>query len=343
MERPAKSGRWWVRLYHYGREHRFGVFPNKTSAGLFYQKAKREQVEQRFDPDRYHAKKRSQITIGEWIDHCVAGCTLAGRPAWKRYGAWWKKIIGNRSLNETSASEFRVLRARLLKRSELGKGRRGPSTINRYFGWLRRIYNMALQDGKAERNPLTRFGQLPEPDGPDRVLSNPEEANLKDKMAQEDFDLILIALHTGMRQSEQFKLRWQQVDFDHGEIVLRQTKSGRPRRIPLDNTALAALRRQKSWMASPYVFPSLTDSNKPRNATNFYHRIYEPALKAAGLTGMKWHTLRHTTATRLMAAGVDHRTIMGIMGWTRIEMLARYTHLIPSKMREAVKVLDPKP
>ena len=69
---------------------------------------------------------------------------------------------------------------------------------------------------------------------------------------------------------------------------------------------------------------------------NFVVKIYEPALKQAGIEGATWHTLRHTFASRAVMAGVDIRSVQELMGHSTIMMTMRYAHLSPAHLRTAV-------
>ena len=53
---------WWVRLYHHGKEERFGSYPTKTEARAFYNKAKNEQREGRFFPETYQRSTAKLIS-----------------------------------------------------------------------------------------------------------------------------------------------------------------------------------------------------------------------------------------------------------------------------------------
>lgn len=355
IEKPKGSKKFYVRMWHEGRERLFGPFiRDKQAARNFYQKAKTEQREARFFPEQYQRRRRARLTVGIWIDECLGGCTVKSRSAWERFGKWWKGEIGRRPLTDVTTSELKQIRRRELDRWEQALQRieagerserrpRGPSTINRHFDFLRHIYYLALQDEKVTRNPLARFGRLPEPDGPDRVLSEDEEAALAIELDPLDFDAVTVALQTGMRQREQFRLKKSQIVWARREAVLswRGTKTKRARRVPLNDTAIAALRRLCAASPTEYVFPSPTNPARPRHPTAFYNRVFKPALAAVQIEGVTWHTLRHTTATRLLATKqVSARTIMDIMGWTRPEMLQRYTHLIDQLRHDAIRLLD---
>jgi len=67
---------------------------------------------------------------------------------------------------------------------------------------------------------------------------------------------------------------------------------------------------------------------------------FRTACRKAGLTGVTPHTLRHTFATRLIANGVDLRTVQELGGWAQIEMLERYGHVTTARKAEAVERLS---
>ena len=98
------------------------------------------------------------------------------------------------------------------------------------------------------------------------------------------------------------------------------------------------MRELPSWMTSPWVFPSKKPATA-MNAQNLYHRVFQPALKLAGIEGVVWHTLRHSFASRLVMAGVDLRTVQTLMGHKSIEMTLRYSHLSPGHLHRAVELL----
>jgi site-specific recombinase XerC len=61
------------------------------------------------------------------------------------------------------------------------------------------------------------------------------------------------------------------------------------------------------------------------------------ASEAGRLDGVTWHALRHTFASRLVAAGVDLRTVQELGGWKTLSMVQRYAHLSPGHLAAAVE------
>src|SRR5262249_56190457 len=103
------------------------------------------------------------------------------------------------------------------KRREKGKGA-GPAN-NRHFGYLRRVFNLAIKDGHLERNPINGVKFLPEA-STTRFLSDDELTRLRGVMSAENWQILAFAIETGLRREEQFLLKWNQVDLENGVLTL---------------------------------------------------------------------------------------------------------------------------
>jgi integrase len=145
-----------------------------------------------------------------------------------------------------------------------------------------------------------------------------------------------IALHCGMRPSEQYGLTWDRVDLERKFITLLKTKTGKARHISLNSVALAAFKvlRQRSLEGAGRVF--LNVHGEPLES---YQHWFEPTVSEAGLKDFTWYCLRHTFASRLAMAGVDLRTIADLMGHQTTQMTMRYAHLDPAHQASAVERL----
>jgi site-specific recombinase XerD len=103
-------------------------------------------------------------------------------------------------------------------------------------------------------------------------------------------------------------------------------------------TARARRKAGEAWQDYDLVFPSAVGT--PLDGTNVYHS-FKRLLKDANLpTTYRVHDLRHSTATYLLAAGVDPRIVMNIMGWSQVSMLKRYQHVLPAMLDDAAVRLE---
>jgi integrase len=169
-----------------------------------------------------------------------------------------------------------------------------------------------------------------------RVLTDTEEERLLATLPLCYRPLVIVALRTGMRRGELANLRCQDVDF-HTRALVQQSKSGEGRRVPMNRVVVAplwALRRERQAL-SGLVFPS----PEGRFLHNFGRAWAAKAMKAAEITDVRFHDLRHTAASRLVMAGVDLYTVKEILGHKTLVMTLRYSHLRPAHQRQAVERL----
>jgi site-specific recombinase XerD len=101
---------------------------------------------------------------------------------------------------------------------------------------------------------------------------------------------------------------------------------------------LALVSGDLSLAPSPYLF---TNPETGVGFTNIDHG-YREAVRKAGLSGVNFHTLRHTFASRLVQAGVPLNTVRELLGHGSMQVTMRYAHLAPNNLHEAVAVLAKK-
>jgi integrase len=122
---------------------------------------------------------------------------------------------------------------------------RKPSTVNRWRILLQAMLNRAKRHGLITVNPVQGVAKRPEPEG--RTLYLPPEDKAQDEQAiraalRPDLrPLFTVSVHTGLRWSEQLRLRWRDVDFFTGCITVPMSKSGRSRQIPMNSTVRSTL------------------------------------------------------------------------------------------------------
>ena len=168
-----------------------------------------------------------------------------------------------------------------------------------------------------------------------RFLESEEEARLLNQARDLLRSLLILCIHSGVRlASEALTLRWDDIDLVRRTVTVAASyaKNGKTRSVPLNSRAWDALSRLPKIGA--YVFVK-------RNGLpyRYVRRRFDTVCRKAGLTNVMPHTLRHTFATRLIASGVDLRTVQELGGWAKIEMLERYRHVTATRKAEAVERL----
>ena len=316
---------WYVRLWHEGMERRFGSFKFKTDARDFYEKVKQEQKQGRFFPERYQhgGYEFVQEAIGRYLLQSLAKKDQRGN---RCFGRWWGNYFKGRRLHHISPQTLDQARQRL---SVQGCS---PQRVNRYVEWIRHLLNILVRDGRLPNNPATKLPMFKEPGGKTRFLSIEEEQKLYEAIDPKYAPWVRFAILTGLRRGEQFGLRWADVDLERGVLTLHQTKAGGVQYLHLTEEAKAILRGMTSWECSVWVFPSENPAT-PVDPCNFYRRCYLPTVKAVGLEGVTWHTLRHTFASRLAMAGATDYDIAACLRHSTTALVRRYAHLSPTHLQ----------
>jgi integrase len=142
--------------------------------------------------------------------------------------------------------------------------------------------------------------------------------------------------------------RWRMVRTTLKTTEPKTTRSRRTIRMP--GVVVAALKAHRTrqredrlaaggtWNDSGFVFTSpIGTALEPRNVTREFHVL----LASADLPAVRFHDLRHTAATLLLAQGVDPRTIMETLGHSQISLtLNTYSHVLPALQADAAAKLD---
>jgi len=144
-------------------------------------------------------------------------------------------------------------------------------------------------------------------------------------------NIMRMALFTGMRRGELFKLRWSDVDFDRGFIDIRHPKGGKSQKIPLNEQARAILKSHPQTAENVFV----RGDGKP--FTDIHRRV-NPIKQAAGLPAnfRTLHGLRHAYASMLASSGqVDMYVLQKLLTHKSPIMTQRYAHLRDETMKKA--------
>ena len=128
-------------------------------------------------------------------------------------------------------------------------------------------------------------------------------------------------------------LRWDDVNFQAGELRLRDSKAD-ARVVPLTPPAAELLADLPRVAGNPWVFPGRKRGTHQRNINDSWDRI----RKRASLDGVRLHDLRHSFASRALALGESLSMIGKLLGHTQVQTTARYAHLA----RESVKASTAK-
>ncbi|MEO5631444.1 MAG: site-specific integrase [Nitrospiraceae bacterium] len=324
---------WYVRLYDNGKERRFGAFKNKTEARDFYEKAKQEQKQGQFFPERYQhgGKEFASAVIASYLATLPTSGKKPTTIADERfYAKWWTDRLDGKALHAVTPALLDQAMA------DLAAKHYAPQTIVHYLKFLRHVFRWAIGRSLIEKSPFASVKLPTVRAGKTRFLSIEEETKLCQAIGQPYDAWVRLAILTGLRKSEQFGLRWADIDLERGLITLPDTKSGAVQYVHLMEEAKAILSRLIPGNTSVWVFPS-ENPETHLDPDNFYGRLYLPALEGATLEGVTWHTLRHTFASRLAMNGQSPSTIAALLRHSGTDLVARYAHLSPTHLHGALE------
>jgi integrase len=164
-------------------------------------------------------------------------------------------------------------------------------------------------------------------------------------------EIMLMAIYTGMRRGEIFKLKWEDVDFRRGFIAIREPKGGTDKTIPLPEEARELLEHRPRPKGCPYIFPGRPVGKKkdtpedfrPRaDAAKHFRAIREAAKLPKQKDGKPFrpvHGLRHVFASMLASSGeVDLFVLQKLLTHQSPMMTQRYAHLRDETLKRASNV-----
>ena len=256
--------------------------------------------------------------------------------------------------------------------AELEADGKAAGTVRNVIVPLRKLLADAVRQGLLLANPAARADLPPAQDftGKEIPAEHTEairhalnELTPLDPLRREP-DLFFvclfdIALGTGLRLGELRALRWRDIDrerrlirveraYSRQELRRPKTESG-VRSVPLFPSVDAALRELAAravergrYAPDELVFGSMRGT--PLQPSNFRQRVWDPALQLAGLKGedYRFHDLRHTCVSRLVAAGADVKLVQAVAGHANpLITLKRYSHLLDARVTEAAERFDP--
>jgi integrase len=323
-EKVPGSGIWWIHWYDArGGRHREKA-GTKSAAIALYRKRKTGVLEGRKLPEKL---RRAPVQFHELAQDALEYSRSNKRSydddryRMARLSEWF----GNQSADSITPTEIE----RRFREQEWT-----PATANRYRALLSLTYRLGIRSCKVRENPARLVPHRFEDNARVRFLNKGEEVAMRKTMRQlcperePEFDL---AIHTGMRQGEQYSLGWEDVDWERRQLTIPRSKNGAIRHLPLNATALHALAEMHARNGHSDLVCG--GSKTPRG-------WFERLVKAAGVKNFTWHCLRHTFASRLVMAGVDIRTVAELLGHKTLAMTMRYAHLAPDHQLAAVEKLE---
>ncbi|MCE0760882.1 MULTISPECIES: tyrosine-type recombinase/integrase [Marinobacter] len=255
-----------------------------------------------------------------------------------------KPAFKDKRVGEISKPDILAARNKMARRKGRGaSGLMAPKTINSHMTILRMILTEA-----AERFDFTNPYLNIKPLKQQRVHIEPFSLNEVEKILEtvrEDYhNYYLVRFYTGMRTGEVDGLKWEYVDFEKREILVRETlihgqteytkTDGSQREIPMFGPVYQALKSQYEATGKLSKFVFCNRLGEPLDHNNVTKRVWYPLLEHLKLKKRRPYQTRHTAATLLLASGENPEWVARTLGHSSTEMLFKvYSRYIPNLTR----------
>jgi integrase len=318
------------------RRYTIGAFPDwSVAAAREEARALRRRVDTGGDPLGEHRAEREAPTVTDLCDRFVSEHVSRKRHSTAmEYRALIendiKPALGQRKVAAIEFADIDRLHRKITKRA--------PYRANRAVAVLSKMFSFAIHLRWCTDNPCKGIERNDEAQR-HRYLSADELARLTAALAedtdQQAANIFRLLLLTGARRGEVLAARWDQFDLNAGVWTKlgATTKQKSLHRVPLSAPArqlIAGLDRQ-----TEYLFPGDGPRGHRVNVKGAWTRI----CKAAGITGLRIHDLRHSYASQLVSAGFSLPVIGALLGHSQVQTTARYSHLFDDVQRKATETV----
>ena len=244
-----------------------------------------------------------------------------------------KPVFGDKEPKDLLPLDIDRMRVKLMKK-------RSPQTVKHILALLRRIINFGAEKGLC--GPLRFKIKLPAVDNETTEDLNPDQVDKLLKVLNTWPDIqaagiIKLAIFTGMRRSEIFRLKWPDIDFENGFISILGPKGGKGQKIPINSMAMDVLKNHPRT-ENNFIFPGRFGGQR-KTIQKEANKIKAAANLPDNFRPM--HGYRHLFASMLASSGkVDMFTLQKLLTHKSPAMTQRYAHLRDETLTAASGVVD---
>ncbi len=315
-----RNGKWQVRI------NREDISVTKTFLNKKDGETWARLTEVAIERDEFTPKtKKSTETLGDLFDQYNKEVAPLHRSKTTSFMlASLKSKLGDVRIDVFNARNLAVWRDERLKEVKAASVLRELNTLSAMLNHARKEWCIKIS------NPVTDIKRPSAGASRTRRLIDDEESKLIDALPALYGNILRFTLATAMRRGEVLSLLWSNVDLEAGVAVLPLTKNGEMRRVPLSKDAIVTLKQQR-------ISPIQSIAGRVFDVTQIaLDKAWRRACKKAGISGLRFHDLRHEAISRFFEIGLNPMEVSSISGHKTLQMLKRYTHL---KAEDLVKKL----
>jgi len=321
---------------------------HKTGKGPVRLSEKRKIAEKQKQEDKVieEQKARESITFSQYFtDTYFPIAKINKKPESYRkeeehFNNWLKPVLGKMPMKNIYPLHLERVKKNMMEKEK------APRTIQYVFATFRQCWNMAKRDKIVDTESPSKEVALPKVNNERRRFLTNEEAfalldNLKGRSIQLH-NIALVSLHCGLRASEIFRLKWQDIDLNRGVITVHG-KGNKNRPAFMTDEVKAMFESLKTGSPNSLVFADRNGKEIGKVSNSFDRAVSELDLNI-GLTDplnkFTFHCLRHTFASWLVQNGESLYTVKELMGHSTMAMTERYSHLASKNLKDAVRKLE---
>ncbi|MDO9107853.1 MAG: site-specific integrase [Coriobacteriia bacterium] len=285
-------------------------------------------------------------------------------------------FIGKRKMSEITPSDLSRLYATLgtPEARKRGTGTLAPLTIWHAHTFIEALFTFAVDvEHDFEKNPARDKSARPQVERAGRKPQAMDVAEVERFVASARehspaiYPAVMVSAYIGARRGEALALRWSDIDFKSGTVTLRRsiaqttedgiivkgTKTGKHRTIPLDDDALQEIREHqkrqreqrvafgKGWRGATTPAEDYVCANPDGSTPDplVYSGSFRVLAKNHGGSHITPHVLRHAWVSQMIALGFDAVTIAAMSGHSPDVLLTTYAHAFDDRKRDAMTAL----
>ena len=266
------------------------------------------------DPFAQKEERRATPTVSMFFDEWYLPHAQSGKKSWKCDVGLFKHhiapYIGKKRMDVVVSADILNIKNTMRTKAY------AEGTIDRVLILTRYMFNLAQRwkIGAISENPCGTVDLYHPKNARERFLTKEEISRLLSELGGSLNPvlkhIVMFLLLTGARKQEVLRAAWEDFDFHLGFWLIPETKSGRPRAIPLSHHIRCLLDELPSQGASPWLFPN------PKTGAPFvsvFH-TWNKARIAAGLEDVRMHDLRHSFASFLVNSGRSIYEVKELLG-----------------------------
>ena len=326
---------WWYHIIVKGKEVRGSCRTSDEQSAL--------ELHDRMRADMWREKQLGATvrhTVDDAIDRFLK--THESKKSYRddiRHGVWWKgqfKSNGIKMIDEVTSLNLNEIRDEYAQSNTRRGTKMTPATVNRKLAFMSAVLHSAATEWAWIASP-PKCKHLVGERSRRRFLTPEEVTRLVECLPSPYSDMALFAVSTGLRQANVLGLRWDQVNLNRRLATFPEDvmKNGLPFSCTLNDTAISIITK---WIGQHDEYVFINGLGKKSSCVP--SKLWARAVKAAGLSDVRWHDLRHTWASLLRQAGVSLPDLQEMGGWENSSMVQRYAHQSVEHLANKASLLD---